>query len=49
MCLVLWRLDTPVKGGARQVRWFGSTLLEAKGRVDRVEGLWKATGKGDSI
>jgi len=50
--LVLWIIVAPVKGDARGVRqqWegWGSTLLEAKGRGDRMEGcLW--TGKGSSV
>ena len=40
-CLVLWRLDAPMKGDARVMRWelgvgWKSTLIEAKGTGDRM-------------
>ena len=51
MCLVLWRLDAPGKGIAREVRqgWvsrWGSTLLEAKGRRNGVGHLWSGDCAG---
>ena len=52
--MVLWRLMAPVKGNAREVRqkWVGgwvSTLLQAKGREDGMEGCRGETRKGDNI
>jgi hypothetical protein len=43
--LVLWSLDAPALGDAKTMRWESgdgwSTLLEAKGRENGMEGLWK--------
>lgn len=43
--MFLWRLDAPKKWDARGVRWeyvgwWGSTLLEAKGKRDVVGYSW---------
>ena len=52
--LVLWRLGATGKGCARRVRWvweagWGSIILEAKGRENRVGLLRGATGKEDNM
>jgi hypothetical protein len=54
MHLVLWRLDAPEKGDAREVMWewvggLGSTFLEVKEKLYVVGLSWSRTGKGGHI
>lgn len=44
MCLVLWKLDAPEKGG----EW-GSTLLRGKGEGDREGHSWRGDQEGGHL
>jgi hypothetical protein len=48
MCLILERLEGPGKEDKRWEGWGGSTLLEARGRMNACdEGLWEEGPEGE--